>query len=116
MCFNMLHKCIYLAHIFAICRVERDLHRDIRETLPGLTESFLADDGVTGLARFTLASLVEGLDAEGVLLLLHQSLQLVLSLRNVLRNADPLLASGLLEFDDVAFDLGPAVVLRSGPC
>lgn len=90
--------------------------QDIVRILAGLTESLLADNQITWLAGFTLAALVEGLDAEGVLLLFHEALQLVLSLGDIFCDADPLLAPGLLKFDDVAFDLGPTIVLRSGPC
>lgn len=79
------------------------------------TEPLLADDGVAGFAGLALSGLVDGLDPERVLLLLHQALQLMLRLGNVLRDADPVLAARLLELDDVAFDLGAAVVLRPRP-
>lgn len=80
-----------------------------------LTESLLADDRVARLTGFTLPSLVEGPDSEGVLLLLHQALQLVLSLRNIVWNTDPLLASGLLELNDVSLNLGTPVVFWPEP-
>ena len=80
-----------------------------------LTKSLLAEHKVAGLAGFALSGLVDGLDPETVLLLLHQTFKQVLCHRNVLCDTDPLLTSCLLELNDVAIDLGTAVMLRPGP-
>lgn len=39
----------------------------------------------------------------------------MLSLRNILCNLDPFLASSLLELNDVAFNLSPTIVLWTSP-
>lgn len=81
-----------------------------------LTESLLADHRVTGLAGLTLTSFVDSFDPKGVLLFFLQALQLVFSQRNVVCDADPFLTSTFLEFNNVAFDLCPTIMLWSGPC
>lgn len=81
----------------------------------GLTQSLLAEDGLAGLAGLTVSGHIDGPHPEGVLLLLHQALEEELQGRDVLSHADPVGGAALQHLDDVAVDLGAAVVLGFGP-
>lgn len=103
--------------LYSIYRVNTLLSITIVHSLNNglLTESLLAQHRITWFTRITLSCGIDSSDAEGVLLLLHQTLQEMLQDVNAISNTDPLLGSALEELNDVGLNLSSTIMLRFGP-